>query len=192
MFSGMSQFHYMAALVERASVDRLTRAYTRRSGEEALDLLFRMSTRQRTPFTVMFLDLDAFKTVNDRHGHDAGDRVLAGLADRLRAALRGSDILIRWGGEEFLVILNNTEVRGARMVLDRITAAGPMSGPDGAPITASFGIAERLSDGCGDWPDLVDLADRRMYEAKRNGRNRAVLPDGDVVVFDAVRTACPA
>ncbi|QJE72044.1 GGDEF domain-containing protein [Aerophototrophica crusticola] len=177
MFSGMSQLHYMAALVARATTDPLTGAHTRRSGCETLDLLFRLSARQGTPLTLAFFDIDHFKAINDRFGHEEGDKALRQVADSLRRGLRTSDVLVRWGGEEFLAILNNTSVEGADIVIRRLRAQGLGQRPDGAPITASIGVAERGHDRIQDWPHLVELADRRMYVAKHQGRDRAVMPD---------------
>lgn len=183
MFSGMSQLHYMAALVNRAMVDPLTGAYTRRSGGETLDLLFRLAALQNAPLALAFFDLDKFKSINDTYGHDEGDKALRTLADNLRAGLRKGDVLVRWGGEEFVAILNNTNADGARVVIERLREAGFGTRPEGTPLTASIGVAERAADGARDWPDLIELADQRMYQAKKTGRDRAVLPEGRVLVF---------
>ena len=183
MFSGMSQLHYMSALVNRAMIDPLTGAYTRRSGGETLDLLFRLAVLQQAPIAVAFFDLDEFKSVNDRYGHDAGDRTLIALAEHLRHGLRLGDVLVRWGGEEFVAILNNTTAEGAGVLIHRLRELGFGDRPDGRALTASIGVAERMSDHAKDWPELVALADRRMYRAKRGGRDRAVLPDDAIMVF---------
>jgi len=183
MFSGMSQLHYMAALVNRAMVDPLTGAYTRRSGGETLDLLFRLAALQNAPLSVAFFDLDKFKSINDTFGHDEGDKALRALADNLKEGLRKGDVLVRWGGEEFVAILNNTDAAGAKIVVERLREAGFGNRPDGKPMTASIGVAERGADGAKDWPELIEAADHRMYEAKKTGRDRAVFPGNEVVVF---------
>ena len=183
MFSGMSQLHYITALVNRAMIDPLTSAYTRRSGGEALDLQFRLAAMKNTPMAVAFFDLDKFKSINDTYGHDEGDKALRTLADKLRDGLRRGDILVRWGGEEFVAILTDTTPDGARIMLERLRGAGFGPRPDGSPMTASIGVAERIADQATDWPQLIELADQRMYEAKRGGRDRAVLPGGEVMVF---------
>ena len=183
MFSGMSQLHYITALVNRAMVDPLTGAYTRRSGGEALDLQFRLAAMRNTPLAVAFFDLDKFKSINDTYGHDEGDKALRTLADNLRQGLRRGDILVRWGGEEFIAILTDTTTDGARIMLDRLRSTGFGQRPDGAPLTASIGVAERRADNIQDWPQMIELADQRMYEAKRTGRDRAILPDGQTMVF---------
>jgi diguanylate cyclase (GGDEF)-like protein len=132
---------------------------------------------------VAFFDLDKFKSINDTFGHEEGDKALKTLADKLREGLRRGDILVRWGGEEFVAILTDTNPEGAKIMLERLRVAGFGVRPDGAPLTASIGVAERTADNVSDWPQLIELADQRMYEAKRTGRDRAVLPGGDVMVF---------
>jgi len=176
-FSGMSQLHYMIALVNQATKDLLTDAFTRRSGEEALDLQFRIACRTSAPLAVAFIDIDRFKPINDTFGHEQGDAALKSVAADLKKALRRSDILVRWGGEEFLVILPNTNTEGALKVLRRIKANGFGLRPDGAPLTVSMGLAERIADDAPDWDALVERADARMYEVKRNGRNGCVGPE---------------
>lgn len=185
MFSGMSQLHYMSALVNKAMIDPLTQAYTRRSGNETIELLFRLSSLQNTPLSVAFFDLDKFKSINDTYGHEEGDRALRTLSDKLKAGLRKGDVLVRWGGEEFIAILNNTDAAGARVVIERLREAGFGLRPDGAPLTASIGLAERIQDATPDWAHLVERADGRMYEAKKTGRDRAVFPDNVVLAFSS-------
>lgn len=181
MFSGMSQLHYITTLVNRAMVDSLTGAFTRRSGGETLDLMFRLSALQNEPLTLAFFDIDKFKSINDSFGHDEGDKALRAMAKILRDGLRRGDFLIRWGGEEFLAILSETDADGARILLERLRTRGFGQRPDGTPLTVSIGVAERIADEAQDWPQLVETADHRMYLAKRTGRDRAVLP-GDVVL----------
>ncbi len=183
MFSGMSQLHYITALVNRAMIDPLTGAYTRRSGGEALDLQFRLASMRNTPMCVAFFDLDKFKSINDSFGHEEGDKALRTLSDKLRDGLRRGDILVRWGGEEFVAILTETTTEGAKITLERLRQAGFGIRPDGIPLTASIGVSERGADNATDWPQLIELADQRMYEAKRNGRDRAFLPGGETMVF---------
>ncbi|MBI2236825.1 MAG: diguanylate cyclase, partial [Magnetospirillum sp.] len=122
MFSGMSQMHYMAALVHRAMVDPLTGAYTRRSGTETLELQFRLAALQNAPVAVAFFDLDHFKSINDTYGHEEGDKALRALAANLKDGLRRGDALVRWGGEDFIAIMNNTDAEGARIGVLRLRA----------------------------------------------------------------------
>ncbi len=177
-FSAISQLSYMVSLVDQASIDALTGCFGRSSGEEILDVQFRIARRQKTPLTVAFLDLDNFKSINDRHGHEAGDRVLASAADSMKRNLRDSDILIRWGGEEFLMLLPHTDAKGAGNAIRRLRSNGLGSRPDGNPLTASIGISELQASQAESWMDLVDLADEQMYKAKTGGKNDVSVHPG--------------
>jgi len=168
----------MMALLRQASHDPLTGALTRRSGVEVLDLYFRLACDQDAPLSVLFVDADNFKTINDSFGHDAGDQALKDIAARLHTLVRQADMVIRWGGEEFVVILTNTPTMGAGIVVDRISDGWLGRHPDGNPLTASMGLAERKTDGVTDWPQLIALADERMYVAKKSGKARCVGRDG--------------
>lgn len=175
--AGMSQLHFMIQFVSQASHDGLTRAYTRRVGEELLEIQFTQAARHRTPLSLVFVDLDDFKKINDRFGHEEGDVALRAAGTALRRMLRRGDILIRWGGEEFLVVMPNTDLTGAVTAAARLGEIGFGRRPDGAPQTASLGIAELLQDGCQTWAELVERADHRMYLAKKGGKNRMVSGD---------------
>lgn len=177
MFSCMSQCHYMTTLVVRALHDPLTAAYTRQSGEEAIQLLYRLNQMAGKPLTLAFIDLDRFKSINDNFGHEAGDQCLRQFADRLRAGLRRSDLLIRWGGEEFVVALPDTPPENAATLLRRLRATGFGWRPDGAPLTASIGIANS-GEPHSAYEILLKRADERMYAAKDAGRDRVVWADG--------------
>jgi diguanylate cyclase (GGDEF)-like protein len=180
MFSGMSQSHYMESLVQKAMTDPLTGAYTRRSGIDALELSLRLCSLSGKPLTLVFVDLDHFKSVNDVYGHEAGDEVLRNAVTGIQRTLRRSDILIRWGGEEFVIVLPNMSADHFSGLYSRLsTQLGAR--PDGTPVTASMGIAESAQDHSASWKTLVEAADLRMYEAKKGGRNRAILPGGDIL-----------
>lgn len=182
MLAGMIQLHYMMALLRRASHDALTGAHTRRSGMEMLDLYFSLARRQDAALSVLFIDLDNFKSVNDTYGHEAGDAVLRGVTATLARVLRRADVVIRWGGEEFVILLPNTNREGCRIVVNRVLQDWLGERPDGKPATASMGAAERLADDAQDWPELVDKADHRMYRAKTGGKARCVLDDDTVML----------
>ena len=184
--AGMSQLHFLVSLIEHATRDALTGALTRKTGEELLESQFAVAARAGTPLTVAFLDLDHFKAVNDRFGHEAGDAVLAGAAHTLRTTLRQQDLVVRWGGEEFLVILPATDEAQARRAIARLAQAGLARRPDGSPQTASIGLAERIDDQAASWGDLARLADERMYAAKRAGRNACVGRDGKPISLAAI------
>ena len=170
--SGMSQLGFMIALVRMAIRDALTSCFSRMSGMELLEIQFIIATRSSNPLSVAFIDLDNFKEVNDKFGHEAGDQVLIMAAERIRATLRTGDMLVRWGGEEFIVIMPNTYCNDAVSGMDRLRAGGLGVRLDGKPITASIGLAERIDDQASNWKTLVEIADQRMYKAKQLGKNR--------------------
>lgn len=177
--SGMLQLRYMITLVNQASLDVLTKVFSRRSGEETLDLQFRISARTQSPLTLLFIDVDNFKSINDKYGHEAGDHALQQLAQNLQDCLRKSDILARWGGEEFLAILPSTNADGTRHILKRLAKHELGQRPDKRKLTVSMGVSERTADHCEDWEALVTLADQRMYQSKKGGKNRCTGYDED-------------
>lgn len=174
--TSMSQSGFLAGLVERSARDPLTGCLNRRIGGQLLDALVSGAIRRGATLAVAFLDLDHFKAVNDGFGHREGDRVLQTFAERLQAGLRKADFVIRWGGEEFLVILPEADAAAAAAILGRIAVAGFGARPDGQPQTASIGIAECRTDEIGDARVLVEEADARMYRAKLAGRACIVGP----------------
>jgi len=108
--AGMSQLQFLIAATEQSSRDGLTGLYTRRFGEQILQFQFEVAKRSGAALSAIFVDLDAFKCVNDRYGHDCGDKVLYAAAQALTSTLRQQDIVVRWGGEEFLVLMPNTNI----------------------------------------------------------------------------------
>jgi diguanylate cyclase (GGDEF)-like protein len=174
ILTAMIQLNYMLTLIHRVSTDPLTKAFTRNSGMELIDIYFHISLEHNTSFSIAFFDLDHFKAINDGYGHEQGDTTLRDMVTHLQDYLRQSDMIVRWGGEEFVVILPNTDVKGIEIILQRILKDWFGKRPEGAPLTASIGYAERLVDNISDWPELVKLADERMYRAKDAGRARVV------------------
>lgn len=181
--ASMSQLSFMIALVHQAIRDPLTGIFSRQSGEELLELQFLNASRSDLPLSIAFIDLDHFKSINDKFGHEAGDQTLLGMSEIVGANLRRGDILARWGGEEFLLIMPNADLGQAQAALLRMRNIGFGRRPDGTPLTASIGVAERNADRISDWKVLVGLADQRMYLAKQSGRNRVV--GGDTVTDGA-------
>lgn len=182
LLESMIQLHYMISLLQRASHDPLTNVFTRHSGNEIVDSQFRLSCQRDAPFAVAFIDLDNFKSVNDAHGHEAGDWVLKNAVTNLTRLLRNSDAIIRWGGEEFVVILGSASSEGQRVAIQRIVNEWLGTRPDGQPVTASIGVAERIVDSAQDWPALIELADARMYQAKMSGKARGIMGMDEVIV----------
>ena len=183
-FAGMSQVRLMAALILQATRDPLTGCLRRESGRELLEIQYRLAERRGEPLAVLFADLDRFKDVNDTWGHDLGDQVLATAATSLREASRESDIVLRWGGEEFVVILPGATGEEALALVGRLRERGVARLPDERAMTLSIGIAERITDATPSAAALVALADRRMYLGKQAGRNRCVhSPSGDATLI---------
>ncbi|MBD0330803.1 MAG: diguanylate cyclase [Thermoleophilia bacterium] len=166
-------------VVERqALVDALTGLANRRRAEEALARELARADRYATPVSIVLADLDDFKAVNDGHGHEAGDEVLRACAAVLAAGVRAVDLPARWGGEEFLLLLPDTDAAGAAAVAERLRAAlasTRMLLPDGAVarVAASFGVASFPPAGSRE--ELLAGADAALYEAKRAGKDRVVV-----------------
>lgn len=168
-----------AQIQQQALTDALTGCYNRRSFEMQLDREMKAARRQHQPLTLMMLDLDRFKQLNDSVGHDAGDDALRRLADCFRQELRGVDSAARFGGDEFALILPQADSEGAQIVAERLRARiEEIHIPGFGNLNASIGIATFPTHGS-TRADLVIAADAALYSAKRAGRNR-------VCVFDAV------
>ena len=165
------------AVNDRAMRDGLTRVYNRGFLAEWLPRQLRLARRSRKPLSALMVDLDHFKRINDTCGHAAGDQVLVALARCIERQLRASDVVVRYGGEEFTVLLPDTAVAGAFVSAERLRAAiAAMTERDGLPaglrITASIGLA---AVGPGDdGTQLLSRADAALYQAKHGGRNRVV------------------
>ena len=183
MFSSLTQLRYMLAQVSRASYDALTGQLTRRAGIDLLDLQFRLAAISDSALSILYFDLDHFKAVNDSFGHDAGDGVLKHAAQQIGSLVRKGDSVIRWGGEEFLVVLPLADPHEANEVVQRIMKSGLGIRPDGQPVTASIGIAEARKDELKDWKAQVELADNRMYSAKTSGRARSIGVVGGALLW---------
>lgn len=160
----------MHLLQQQAIVDPLTESFNRRHGEYVLDTEIARKHRYGQAVSVIMLDIDHFKAINDRYGHAGGDVVLQEIADILRLRLRATDVVCRWGGEEFLAILPNAGIEGACAVGDHLRAhLAEKRYSDGLTVTVSLGVAE---GDVGDGRDtLIARADQSLYDAKRSGRN---------------------
>jgi diguanylate cyclase (GGDEF)-like protein len=163
---------YLDTCEEAAFTDHLTGLANRRRFERQLEREMTRTLRYGRPFCLLLLDIDHFKQVNDTYGHEAGDDAIRRLSNILQAGTRGIDTTARIGGEEFAVILTETDFEGGMEVAERLRAAiSETEIPTARRITASFGVAEfPLCAQTG--RELVSIADAALYEAKRKGRNR--------------------
>jgi len=163
----------MKALQHLASTDPLTGLANRRGGERHIANEISRAKRERRPLSCVLIDLDRFKQVNDTFGHQAGDQLLRDVSNLLRRTVRAYDILVRWGGEEFLLVLPGVDRDVARMLAERVRIAVEALDTHGlGPVTMSAGVAGFDSDY--DFAATLKAADRRLYQAKASGRNCVV------------------
>ncbi|HKJ70296.1 MAG TPA: GGDEF domain-containing protein, partial [Gammaproteobacteria bacterium] len=162
-----------AELERLATTDPLTGSVNRRKLYDLLDHQLHQRRRYGTPVSLVVVDIDFFKEVNDRHGHEVGDRVLLEFARAIRGALREPDVLARTGGEEFVILASQTDRDGALSITRKVAETVRALRVEGAEaITASFGVAEAgLSE---ERDELLRRADQALYRAKEGGRNRIV------------------
>jgi diguanylate cyclase (GGDEF)-like protein len=167
----MCKMRAEAEVRQQARTDDLTGLANRRALDEQLAQVFAGARRTRRPFAIAMVDVDRFKFINDTHGHAVGDAILAAFSERLASVLREPDRAFRYGGEEFCLLLAETDLAGARTLAERAReqVMRPFEGPMQA-LTASFGVAawqpEDTVEG------LFHRADRALYAAKNGGRNR--------------------
>lgn len=159
----------------QAAVDPLTGVMNARAYYATTDRLIQVGLRSGAPFSVLFVDLDHFKSINDRYGHEAGDTVLRSVAGCLTANIRQSDALGRIGGEEFSIFLPDTDLTQAEVLAEKlrtsIEALTPTVGDMRLKVTASIGVAGNRPDHR-TIADIQRIADQAMYQAKKQGRNR--------------------
>lgn len=162
-----------------AALDPLTGVYNRRFGMRRLHEEFARAVRTSSPLGVLILDVDHFKKVNDTYGHLVGDKVLKSVAEVTRNVRREGDLLLRFGGEEFLIVLPAAARDDLKRIGERIRrAVGDCSVSEGSTtikVTASLGGAAYPSDKVDDEEALVRLADEALYQAKQSGRSRAEI-----------------
>lgn len=170
--------------IRSALTDALTGAGNRICLDNVLAREFELATRYKQPLSVLMIDIDHFKQVNDNHGHSAGDKVLRAVADTLSETCRCADMVFRYGGEEFAVVLNKTDLSGARIIAERLRSTiaelSCIYDNKAIPITISVGVATMRADEKKD--ELIKRADEALYEAKRNGRNQVKAADAAVVL----------
>jgi diguanylate cyclase (GGDEF)-like protein len=173
----LERYRILAVVQRQASTDELTSLYNYRFLVDYLDQQIALAERLTSPLSVLMLDLDRFKSLNDTHGHHAGDEALRSFARTLRASIRRSDLAARYGGEEFVVVMANTNGDEARLVAEKIrTAVAAMDlhlGGDAGEVRITVSIGGvGYPDDTGDARQLLRLADDALYRAKRSGRNR--------------------
>ena len=161
-----------------ATMDPLTGAYNRRTFHEIAEREMARARRAGQPLSLVMLDIDNFRAVNERHGNKVGDELLARFADVVRSALRKEDMLVRYGGEEFVVLLPEVPGPGAVVVAGRIRRAVAGEAIEAAggkfPLTVSIGVAARLDEGPESIDELLERASSALQLAKERGRNRVV------------------
>lgn len=167
-----------------AALDQLTGLYNRRSGEQRLAQEISRAQRHGRPLTVLLMDLDGLKQVNDRHGHAAGDTVLKGFADRLQRAIRGSDLAVRLGGDEFMALLPECRSEEVRHVLARLEGLEFEFDDQKLRLQYSRGWTDYAP---GETPqELLKRADSALYENKRAGKRREVAPQQTPVAQSSI------
>lgn len=166
------------ALARLAITDPITELNNHRRFQDALKIEIQRAQRHNRPVSLLMIDIDHFKNYNDRYGHPAGDRLLADLSKRILESVRNLDVVARYGGEEFAVIMPDTAADDALRVAERIrnaVEATPFEvfhSPDHAKVTVSIGAASLKPN-----LELVEEADKALYQAKNSGRNRSVLAE---------------
>lgn len=176
VYGGMLMARLVRRLHDLALKDPLTGLLNRRAAQQLLEREWASYRHKDLPFCVLMIDIDHFKRINDEYGHAVGDRVLTGLATRLREGTRPSDHVARMGGEEFLVFLPQTELPSAQAAAERLrqhTAAWVLQ-PEELSITVSIGVAQAAAEDSA-FDNLLIRADRALYAAKSAGRNRVHL-----------------
>lgn len=184
---------FQTRLEAMATIDKLTGVATRHAFDILMDQALRDAKRLNQPLSVVIMDVDQFKAVNDRHGHVAGDRILRGVANAMRASVRSSDIVCRWGGDEFLAVLRNCDQAHAERIAEAVrqTVEGAGFAVDGRsiPVTVSLGVGRLLPDDAAE--EVVARADAALYRAKQAGRNcvRGESEDAATTAFQPSHTS---
>jgi len=170
---------FQRQMSDSALRDGLTRAYNKRYLTERIESELQFALRHDTPLSLIFLDIDHFKRINDVHGHQAGDHVLVQLATLVMSILGEDEVFARYGGEEFAVISRGLEIGAAQALSERIRVSVEshpfVFGDTTIPVTISIGVSRAPGPGIATSVDLVASADEALYAAKRAGRNRVCL-----------------
>ncbi len=164
-----------ASALEEAQTDHLTGVANRRHGLRRAEQLFTAVQASGDPLSIALFDLDHFKGINDRHGHEAGDRALIHLARHIQLATNAGDRFCRLGGDEFLLVANTDQAALGRCLVEALEALPPLDlvGSGSLRLSVSIGVAQAITPDDA-WPDLMRRADRALYDAKASGRCRVV------------------
>jgi diguanylate cyclase (GGDEF)-like protein len=177
----------MEQLRDSSLRDGMTKLYNRRFLEEFIDKVMNQTMRENGTYSVLMIDIDFFKLVNDNYGHDAGDIVIKGLANILNANIRSADLAIRYGGEEFLVLLHNATDDGAMSVASKIqsdfNSTKFVVDTESIQKTLSIGVSIFPTDADSIWK-VIKYADTALYEAKNTGRNKVVRFSKEMFSYD--------
>lgn len=172
-------------LYELAMVDQLTGLYNRNSLNEFASKAFTEANRHDFRLSLILMDIDHFKTINDTHGHLAGDEVLALVGDLLRDSCRNEDFAVRFGGEELMLILPHCGLIGAKQRAEELRGRLEELRPAGIPVTVSIGVTSRTKGSEASMENLFRVADRAVYRAKKAGRNRVVALEAEAADHQA-------
>jgi diguanylate cyclase (GGDEF)-like protein len=176
-----------ARLMELVTTDPLTGVSNRRAFDEQLQNLWKLSARSQSPLSLLMLDVDHFKKINDTFGHEAGDEVLRQVARTLKHATRSTDVTARYGGEEFAILLPSTPLDAAALFAEHLRETIASLPWEGAALTISIGAASDTASSSGRGIcRLVQHADAALYEAKRSGRNRVVRFSKEMIAQEIV------
>ncbi len=168
----------VAGLELQGMTDALTAVWNRRAFDRRLREEWQRHRQDGRALGLLMVDLDFFKRINDDFGHPAGDAVLVQVAGLLQASVRRSDLVARFGGEEFAVVLPDADIASARAVAEKVRRAIEQAAWPNRPLTASIGVASVVPAASGDGPALVAAADKALYRAKQTGRNRVQAFEG--------------
>jgi diguanylate cyclase (GGDEF)-like protein len=173
---GLALGRMASRLYDLSSRDPLTRLRNRRALQERLEEEFARSVRYGSPLSMLLLDLDGLKALNDQYGHRRGDDALVRVAAAIHTSSRATDMGARWGGDEFAILAPNTGREEAMQLAERIRTLAAGGAPSSGTVTVSAGVATLDAERRAATPnELVRAADSALYEAKHNGRNRVVV-----------------
>lgn len=172
-------------LKQQSIIDPLTGLFNRRYMDETLFRELSRARRKSCPLSIVMIDVDHFKSINDRYGHEAGDTVLRAAAEHIRANVREGDLVCRFGGEEMVILMPECDVQDAGARAEKLRGViralhVSYGGHTIGPVTASFGVASYPHHG-GDETVLIACADKAMYQAKAAGRDRVVVAEMPMV-----------